>query len=78
MNDQTYVPEMWVVSKDAIYAAREALKIGIEHANDLVNLHDITAGRFTKSNLARAICIEDAIKQMEDAIEGLKKIEVVK
>ena len=63
---------------DQIQAAIDAIKLGIEHTEELQSLHEIYSGRTTLPNLGRALYFEDVLKQMESALEGLKKIEVVK
>lgn len=72
MKNQTYQPEMWTLTKDAILAARDALKIGIENTEELLADYDSNLGRDTRSNRIRAERMEEEIAQMKRALEGLK------
>jgi hypothetical protein len=71
MNHQYYQPETWAILKDSIYAAQEALKIGIENSKELLAEFEFRFGRSTRSNRITAERIEEEIRQMEYALDGI-------
>jgi predicted nucleic acid-binding protein len=71
MNHQYYQPETWAMLKDSIYAAQEALKIGIEYSKELLAEFEFRFGRSTRSNRITAERIEEEIRQMEYALDGI-------
>jgi hypothetical protein len=71
--NQTYQPECWLVQKDTIYAAYDALKTGLENTQELLCLHDQNLGRTTKSNRMTAEQLEFEIENMKTIIEKLKQ-----
>lgn len=36
MNETHYIPEQWVMLKDNIYAAQRAIRIGLEHIDEVI------------------------------------------
>lgn len=73
MINQTYQEEMRTLPKDAIYAAREALKIGIENSEELLSDYDARYGRDHRTNKMSAERMEEEISQMKRALEQLKQ-----
>ena len=71
MNHQYYQPETWTILKDSIYAAQEALKIGIENSKELLAEFEFRFGRSTRSNRITAERMEEEIKQMQNALDGI-------
>jgi hypothetical protein len=69
---QQYIPELWTVEKDAIYAAKGALSDGIEYARELLANHDRDRGRNHRSNKIAAEHMEKAIRGMQAALLGLR------
>lgn len=67
-----YEPEMWTLKKDVIYAAQEALKIGIENSEELLADYDARYGRDHRSNKMSAERMEKEIAEMKLALEKLK------
>jgi len=65
-------PEMWTIKKDAIYAAHEALKIGIENSEELLSEFELRFGRDTRSNRLAAEQMDRDIEMMKKAKENLK------
>ena len=62
-----YIPEVWSVKKDAIYAAIYAIESGLEYARQCLTDHDASLGRTTHKNRTWAETIEGDIRQMENA-----------
>ena len=62
-----YVPEVWSVKKDAIYAAIHAIESGLEYARQSLTDHDAALARTTHKNRTWAETIEGDIRQMENA-----------
>jgi hypothetical protein len=62
-----YIPEVWEVKKDAIYAAIHAIESGLEYARQCLCDHDAALGRTTHKNRTWAETIEGDIRQMENA-----------
>ena len=62
-----YIPEVWEVKKDAIYAAIHAIESGLEYARQCLTEHDAALGRTTHKNRTWAETIEGDIRQMENA-----------
>jgi len=62
-----YIPEVWEVKKDAIYAAIHAIESGLEYARQCLCDHDAALGRTTHKNSTWAETIESDIRQMENA-----------
>jgi len=58
--------------KDSIYAAREAIKIGIENTQELLADFDERLGRTTRSNMFTAERMEREIESMRQAITDLQ------
>ena len=69
----SYIPELWAVEKDAIYAARSALTDGIEYTRELLANHDRDLGRNHRSNKVAAEHMEKAIAAMQCALIGLRR-----
>lgn len=69
----TYQPEMWNVRKDIIYAAIDSISSGIEYAEMTLQAHDQAVGRTTYRNKSWAYRMEQDIKNMTQALEGLKQ-----
>lgn len=67
-----YIPELWTVEKDAIYAAKGALADGIEYTRELLANHDRDLGRNHRSNKIAAEHMEKAIRGMQAALLGLR------
>ena len=72
MNQIHYEPEMWTLKKDVIYAAQEALKIGIENTEELLARHDAELGREHRHNRMTAMAMAEEIAEMKRALENLK------
>lgn len=68
-----YQPESWSMLKDSIYAARDALRSGMEYAEELLAEKDRSLGRAHKSNRESAEMMEIEIEKMKSAFEGLSK-----
>ena len=66
-----YIPEVWEVKKDAIYAAIKAIEAGLEYARQCLTDHDAALGRTTHKNRTWAETIEGDIQQMENALDLL-------
>ena len=73
MTPKYYEPEIWTIKKDAIYAAHEALKIGIENSEELLTEFELRFGRDTRSNKLTAEQMERDIAFMKKALENLKR-----
>lgn len=71
MKNQTYQQEMWTLPKDAIYAACESIKIGIENSEELLADYDARYGRDHRTNKMSAERMEEEIAQMKRALKGL-------
>ena len=69
--NQTYEPERWTLTKDAILAAQDALKIGIENSEELLADYEMRFGRDTRSNRMTAERMEQEIESMKAALKGL-------
>jgi len=69
---QQYIPDLWTVGKDAIYAAKGALADGIEYTRELLANHDRDLGRNHRSNKIAAEHMEAAIRGMQAALLGLR------
>jgi hypothetical protein len=67
-----YVPELWSIQKDTIYAAIIAVEAGIEYARECLSTHDSTLGRTTRKNKAWAETMEADIRSMEHALAMLR------
>ena len=70
--EDTYLPEIWRVEKDVIYAAIPAVEAGIEYARECLAQHDATLGRTTLKNKVWAGTIERDILQMGITLEMLR------
>lgn len=68
-----YIPEIWGVKKDTIYAAISALEAGLEYAQECLADHDQKLGRTIRRNREWAETIEEDIKKIKKSIEELKK-----
>ena len=71
--DEGYLPESWSMLKDAVYAAQEAIRAGIENTQELLADHDVRLGRTTRRNRYTAERLEGEIRQMQSALDGLQK-----
>ena len=69
---QEYIPEMWTIKKDYIYAAIDSIKAGIEYAEIVLNDHERLMGRATRKNRVWAEQIERDIINMTRALEQLQ------
>ena len=67
-----YQPEYLTIEKSDIYAAREALRNGIEYSEELLAKKDWELGREHKSNRETAERIERDIAAMRMALIKLK------
>ena len=67
-----YISDVWPVSKYDIYAARDAIAIGLVHTKESLEQHDSVCGRSTAKNKMWAERLEKDITQMEDALQALK------
>lgn len=66
-----YQPETWAMRKDTIYAARSALKVGLENTQELLIEHDASLGRTTRKNRFTAERLEGEIRSMQSVLEKL-------
>lgn len=73
MSDAHYQPELWLVEKDAIYAARYALEDGLESAQELLAKHDADLGRSIPKNRREAERLEKVILDTKHAIELMRR-----
>jgi len=71
MND-LYEREMMTLSKDTIYAAKAALRAGLENTQELLIEHDAALGRTTRKNRFIADNYETDIHNMQLAIQSLE------
>ena len=71
-NIMPYLPEIWSVKKDAIYAAIPAVEAGLEYARECLTTHDSQLGRTTLKNRTWAETIEKDIRHMEKTLVLLK------
>ena len=78
MSDAHYQPELWLVEKDAVYAARHALEDGLESAQELLAKHDADLGRSTPKNRREAERLEKVIRDTKHAIELMRREPVKK
>ena len=67
-----FIPEIWQVKKDTIYAAITAVEDGLEFAKSSLEEHDLNFGRTTKKNKCWAEAIESSIRHMESTLTMLK------
>lgn len=67
-----YIPEIWSVRKDVIYAAIQAVKSGLDYARECLTSHDTALGRTTHKNKTCAETIERDIQYMERTLEMLR------
>ena len=67
-----YQPEIWAMSKDRIYAAQEALRIGIENSEELLADFDARLGREHRSNRIAAERMEQEIELMKKALADIQ------
>lgn len=70
---QVYVPEIWKVRKDVIYASKYAVKNGLEYAKECLATHDATLDRTTHKNKCAAELMEADILQMESTLTMLRE-----
>ena len=68
----TYLPEIWRVEKDVIYAAIPAVESGLEYARECLAQHDAALGRTTLKNKTWAEKMEADIRHMERTLELLR------
>jgi len=77
MNEETpnysqgYAPETWVMLKDDIYAAQQAIRIGLEHVNDEIYIHD--NDYVDRKNKKYLEILKNEKLILEQALEGLLK-----
>jgi len=69
-----YLPEIWTVPKDSIYAAIHAVGKGLEYARQALREHDRDIGRATYKYRIWAEVIERDIEQMKKTLENLKSL----
>lgn len=67
-----YIPEVWSVQKDVIYAAIPAVESGLEYARECLTAHDSALGRTTHKNRTWAETMEKDIRHMERTLEMLR------
>ena len=67
-----YVPEIWRVEKDTIYAAIPAVESGLEYARECLATHEISLGRTTLKNKTWAETMEKDIRHMKRTLEMLR------
>ena len=67
-----YIPEVWSVKKDVIYAAITAVENGLAYARECLIHHEAALGRTTFSNKRLADMMEQDIKQLEDTLKILQ------
>jgi hypothetical protein len=68
-----YQPETWAMLKDTIYAARDALRAGLENTEEYLTWHDANYGRTARLNRWNAERLEREIREMKEALEKLKQ-----
>lgn len=68
-----YVPEIWPVQKDAIYAAIPAVESGLEYARECLANHEASLGRTTHKNKTWAETMENDIRHMERTLKMLRE-----
>ena len=66
-----YIPEIWRVEKDVIYAATPAVEFGLEYARECLATHDSALGRTTHKNKTLAESMERDIRHMERTLAML-------
>ena len=67
-----YIPEVWRVEKDVIYAAIPAVESGLEYARECLITHDSALGRTTYKNKTWAETMERDIRHMERTLAMLR------
>lgn len=67
-----YIPEIWSVEKDVIYAAILAVESGLEYARECLTAHDSALGRTTHKNKMWAETMEKDIRHMERTLAMLR------
>ena len=67
-----YIPEIWRVEKDVIYAAIPAVESGLEYARECLTTHDSALGRTTHKNKTWAEAMERDIRHMERTLAMLR------
>jgi hypothetical protein len=67
-----YIPEVWSVQKDVIYAATHAVESGLEYVRECLDAHDAALGRTTRKNKVWAETMENDIRHMERTLAMLK------
>ena len=67
-----YQRESWLMLKDSVYAAQEAIRTGIENTQELLADHDVRLGRTTRSNRHTAERLEGEIRQMQAALDSIQ------
>lgn len=72
LGSASYVPEVWNVEKDVIYAAILAVESGLEYARECLATHDSALGRTTHKNKTWAETIESDIRHMERTLAMLR------
>ncbi len=72
MTADAYIPEVWTVEKDVIYAAIPAVGAGLEYARECLIAHDAMHGRTTHQNKTLAETMEQHIRYMEKTLAMLR------
>lgn len=73
MTQQTYIPEIWQVKKDTVYAAITAVDFGLEYARECLADHDMLNGRMIHRHKRWAETMESHIQQMERTLKELRE-----
>jgi hypothetical protein len=68
----SYIPETFIVEKDDIYLAIEAIESGLENTHDCLIEHDSDSGRATTQDKLFAKALEKEIEIMNSALQKLK------
>lgn len=67
-----YVPEVWKVEKDTIYAAIYIIEDSIPDIEELLAIHDRDLGRTTRKNKNWAETLENQIRIARETLAKLK------
>lgn len=70
---ENYIPEVWRVRKDTIYAATSAVESGLEYARECLATHDAALGRTTRKNKAWAETMEKDIRHLTAPLDALRE-----
>jgi hypothetical protein len=66
-----YITEQWVMRKDDIYAAQRAIRIGLEHIDELI--HTYESFSLSRQNRKYLEILKNEKLICEQALEGLSK-----